>query len=59
MTDTIAQPTSSASPLPGSGGRVFSGVQPTGRPHVGNHHGAFGDYKPMQDGVEALFRIVD
>jgi tryptophanyl-tRNA synthetase len=59
MTDTIDQPTSSAAPVPGSGGRVFSGVQPSGLPHVGNHLGAFGNYIALQDGFESIYCIVD
>jgi tryptophanyl-tRNA synthetase len=49
------------SPLPGSPGRgrVFSGVQPSGLPHVGNHLGAFSNYIAMQDGYEAIYCIVD
>jgi tryptophanyl-tRNA synthetase len=59
MTETTTQPTTSASPEPGSGGRVFSGVQPSGLPHVGNHLGAFGNYIAMQDGFESIYCIVD
>ena len=59
MTDTMTQPTTSASPTPGSGGRVFSGVQPSGLPHVGNHLGAFSNYIAMQDGFDAIYCIVD
>jgi tryptophanyl-tRNA synthetase len=40
-------------------GRVFSGVQPSGLPHVGNHLGAFGNYIAMQDGYDAIYCIVD
>ena len=58
MTETTAQPTSSATPEPGSG-RVFSGVQPSGLPHVGNHLGAFSNYIAMQDGFDAIYCIVD
>ena len=59
MTDITSQPTSSADPVPGSGGRVFSGVQPSGLPHVGNHLGAFSNYIAMQDGFDAIYCIVD
>jgi tryptophanyl-tRNA synthetase len=59
MTETTTQPTSSAKPVPGSGGRVFSGVQPSGLPHVGNHLGAFSNYIAMQDGFDAIYCIVD
>ena len=49
------------SPLaePAARARVFSGVQPSGLPHVGNHLGAFGNYIAMQDGYEAIYCIVD
>jgi len=57
MTDTTT--TNSADPTPGTGGRVFSGVQPSGLPHVGNHLGAFGNYIAMQDGYDAIYCIVD
>jgi tryptophanyl-tRNA synthetase len=57
MTDTIS-PTS-ADPKPGTGGRVFSGVQPSGLPHVGNHLGAFSNYIAMQDGYDAIYCVVD
>jgi tryptophanyl-tRNA synthetase len=40
-------------------GRVFSGVQPSGLPHVGNHLGAFSNYIAMQDSHEAIYCIVD
>jgi tyrosyl-tRNA synthetase len=39
--------------------RVFSGVQPSGLPHVGNYLGAFGNYIAMQDGYDAIYCIVD
>ncbi len=51
----IEQP-SSVSP---ARARVFSGVQPSGLPHVGNHLGAFSNYIAMQDGYEAIYCIVD
>ncbi len=58
MTDTTTQTTSSTQPTPGSG-RVFSGVQPSGLPHIGNHLGAFSNYIAMQDGFDAIYCIVD
>ncbi len=51
-------PASTTSP-PTAGARVFSGVQPSGLPHVGNHLGAFSNYIAMQDGHEAIYCIVD
>ncbi len=47
------------SDLSGARARVFSGVQPSGLPHVGNHLGAFGNYIAMQDGYDAIYCIVD
>ncbi len=51
--------TPSPTPKPGLGARVFSGVQPSGLPHVGNHLGAFSNYIAMQDGFDAIYCIVD
>jgi tryptophanyl-tRNA synthetase len=48
-----------ASPDAAVRGRVFSGVQPSGLPHVGNHLGAFSNYIAMQDGYDAIYCIVD
>ena len=39
--------------------RVFSGVQPSGLPHIGNYLGAFRNYIAMQDGYDAIYCIVD
>jgi tryptophanyl-tRNA synthetase len=39
--------------------RVFSGVQPSGLPHVGNHLGAFRNYIALQERHEAIYCIVD
>lgn len=57
MTDTTITTTSGTS-APGAG-RVFSGVQPSGLPHVGNHLGAFSNYIALQDEHEAIYCIVD
>jgi len=40
-------------------GRVFSGVQPSGLPHLGNYLGAFRNYIAMQEGYDAIYCIVD
>jgi tryptophanyl-tRNA synthetase len=40
-------------------GRVFSGVQPSGLPHVGNFLGAFRSYIAMQEHHDAIYCIVD
>ncbi len=39
--------------------RVFSGIQPTGDPHIGNFLGAIQNYVRMQDGHDAVYCIVD
>jgi tryptophanyl-tRNA synthetase len=44
---------------PVTGGRVFSGVQPSGLPHLGNYLGAFRNYIALQAGGDAIYCIVD
>ena len=39
--------------------RIFSGIQPTGRKHLGNYIGAITQYISSQERGEALFCIVD
>ena len=39
--------------------RVFSGVQPSGRLHIGNYFGALRRFAPLQERYEALFCVVD
>jgi tryptophanyl-tRNA synthetase len=39
--------------------RIFSGIQPTGRKHLGNYIGAISQYVSGQDRGEALYCIVD
>ena len=39
--------------------RVFSGIQPSGVPTIGNYLGAIRNWVPMQDKAECLFCIVD
>ncbi len=39
--------------------RVFSGIQPTGRKHLGNYIGAIRQYVEGQDRGEAIYCIVD
>jgi tryptophanyl-tRNA synthetase len=39
--------------------RIFSGIQPTGRKHLGNFIGAIAQYVASQDRGEAIFCIVD
>jgi tryptophanyl-tRNA synthetase len=40
-------------------GRVFSGIRPTGRAHLGNYLGAFKNYVVLQDDYECVYCIVD
>ena len=40
-------------------GRVFSGIRPTGRAHLGNYLGAFKNYIALQDDYECVYCIVD
>jgi tryptophanyl-tRNA synthetase len=39
--------------------RVFSGVRPTGRLHLGNYLGAVKNYVALQDQYECVYCIVD
>jgi tryptophanyl-tRNA synthetase len=39
--------------------RIFSGIQPTGRKHLGNHIGAIAQYVSSQERGEGIFCIVD
>ncbi len=40
-------------------GRVFSGIRPTGRAHLGNYLGAIQNYVALQDNYECVYCIVD
>ena len=53
-----AQPTVAPTPA-GTGARVFSGVQPSGLPHLGNYLGAFRNYIALQESGNAIYCIVD
>jgi tryptophanyl-tRNA synthetase len=39
--------------------KIFSGIQPSGDPHIGNYSGGFRQYAQTQEQGEALFCIVD
>jgi tryptophanyl-tRNA synthetase len=39
--------------------RIFSGIQPTGRKHLGNYIGAITQYVAFQDRGEAIYCVVD
>ena len=40
-------------------GRVYSGIQPTGIPHLGNYLGAIRNWVDMQNGYEMLLSMAD
>jgi tryptophanyl-tRNA synthetase len=54
--ETPAAPAPSA---PATNNRVFSGVQPSGLPHLGNYLGAFRNYIALQESGDAIYCIVD
>jgi len=39
--------------------RIFSGIQPTGIPHLGNYLGAIRNWVALQEGHDCLFCLVD
>lgn len=39
--------------------RVFSGIQPTGRKHLGNYLGAIRNYVALQEEADAIYCVVD
>jgi tryptophanyl-tRNA synthetase len=39
--------------------RIFSGIQPTGRPHLGNDLGAIRNYVALAERYEAIYCVVD
>lgn len=39
--------------------RIFSGIQPSGRLHIGNYLGAISQFVPLQDTYDTVFGIVD
>jgi tryptophanyl-tRNA synthetase len=43
----------------GAGGRVLSGMRPTGRLHLGNYHGALRNWVQLQYHYECFFFIAD
>src|SRR5690606_29866984 len=60
----LATMTPNATPSPSSGAagklpRVFSGVQPTSTPHIGNYVGALRQWVQQQDEGENIFCVVD
>ncbi len=58
-TDSASSPVSTRpSSLPARP-RIYSGIQPTGRPHLGNDLGAIRNYVALQDRYEAIYCVVD
>jgi tryptophanyl-tRNA synthetase len=58
--DAAGSPASS--PTPASSAtrvRCFSGIQPSGAPHLGNYLGAISNYVALQDRYESIYCIVD
>ena len=39
--------------------RIFSGIQPTNTPHLGNYLGALRNWKNMQEDYDCIYSIVD
>jgi tryptophanyl-tRNA synthetase len=63
MSETAATKPARPSSLPAKP-RIFSGIQPTGRPHLGNDLGAIRNYVALQnqafaEGRESIYCIVD
>jgi len=56
MAEIVTSPQYSA---PRTSERVFSGVQPSGLPHLGNYLGAFRNYIALQEAGNAIYCIVD
>jgi tryptophanyl-tRNA synthetase len=56
--ETASGPAATTLPSPARE-RVFSGVQPSGLPHIGNYLGAFRNYIAMQETHDAIYCIVD
>jgi len=57
MPERQAEQTAPRAPLTSE--RVFSGVQPSGLPHLGNYLGAFRNYIALQERGDAIYCIVD
>ena len=60
MTADLPTPAHTPATIPGMT-RVFSGIQPTGEPHIGNYFGAMRNYVRLgeQYGQDAIYCIVD
>jgi tryptophanyl-tRNA synthetase len=58
MTDAAATTATRPSSLPVKP-RIYSGIQPTGRPHLGNDLGAIRNYVALSQKYEAIYCVVD
>jgi tryptophanyl-tRNA synthetase len=56
-TETLPAPSPVQAPAPRP--RIFSGIQPSGVPHIGNDLGAIRNYVKLQYEYEAIYCIVD
>jgi len=64
MSEPAASPALANSPRADDAGaptrvRCFSGIQPSGAPHIGNDLGAIRNYVALQDRFESIYCIVD
>ncbi|HEX8940802.1 MAG TPA: tryptophan--tRNA ligase [Candidatus Limnocylindrales bacterium] len=61
VTTPPVQPAAEAAPAASSSARprIFSGIQPSGVPHLGNDLGAIRNYVRLQSEYEAIYCIVD
>ncbi|HEX7490356.1 MAG TPA: tryptophan--tRNA ligase [Candidatus Limnocylindrales bacterium] len=62
MTDAAAAPAATTAPRPSTlpdKPRIYSGIQPTGRPHLGNDLGAIRNYVALSQKYEAIYCVVD
>lgn len=57
MIELAPSPAPVAAPSPPA--RIFSGIQPSGAPHIGNDLGAIRNYVALQWEYEAIYAIVD
>jgi tryptophanyl-tRNA synthetase len=59
MPDTILESPHPGATIPGRRLRVLSGMQPTGRMHLGNYLGALRNWVRLQDDYECIFFVAD
>src|SRR5437867_9440695 len=56
---TAPSPAEAVAPIAAPRPRIFSGIQPSGAPHIGNDLGAIRNYVKLQWEYEATYCIVD